>query len=309
MLKYGSLREDILLQPGSGKALPVYYGEVYRIVVEDEPQCVDCLCYNLHDYRERMSINLMRRQGFHLGKGDYVLSASPRNNLMMQILDKQDTNYVNVILHRCSAASIEAAWGIEDNINCQDMLAEAIREYGLTPDDTHGTLCPWTPTGWTDMGKTYHRRNNGAKGDYFDLLALMDVLFVSCVCGSNDLTPFGGYFQRPMRLQIFEPSEETKAIADKIHSRFPPLINQRTPEDGQGGDHELKKILDYIPQFKNYPLLFQTLEIEFTEMDYEQMNKMVESGMRENHEDAVRTAVIEWFRKNRRKYHPLCRGN
>ena len=315
MVSYGKLREDIVLQPGSGKALPVYKGEVYRIVTEESAQCMDTLCYNLHDYREHMSTSIMRRQGFHLEKGSFLVSASPRNRLMMQILEKQDTNCIDVLLHRCSAASFEAGWGMTSSINCQDMMAEAIGEYGLTPDDTHAALCPWTPTGWDDRGKVYYRRNIGVKkGDYVDMLALMDVLFVTNICGSNDIAAFGGYFQRPMRILVFESSAETDGLVEEVFFKFPPMKTQQTPKDfrvkrGEDADYELKQVLGYEPKFSNFPIKNVTLEIELTEKDYEQVQKQVSAGIREDDEDAVRTAVIEWYRGNRVRHHPICRSD
>ena len=315
MASYGKLREDFLLEPGAGKAFPVYKGEVYRIVTEESGQCVDCQCYNLHDYREFMDTSIMRRQGFHLELGNFLISASPRNRLMMQILDKQDTNIIDVLLHRCSAAYFEAGWGMLSHPNCQDMMAEAIGEYGLTPDDTHAALCPWTPTGWDDRGKVCYRRNIGVKkGDYVDMLALMDVLFVTNICGSNDFAPFGSYFQRPMRIQVFESSAETDGLVEEVSRRFPPLKTQQTPKDfrvkrGEDADYELKQVPGYEPKFSNFPIKIETLEIELTEKDYEQVQKQVAAGIREDDEDAVRTAIIEWYRGNRMRHHPINRSD
>jgi uncharacterized protein YcgI (DUF1989 family) len=312
MASYGKMRVDHKLEPATGKAFPVYKGEVYRIVQEEQGgQCVDCLIYNLHDYREHMSTSIMRRQGFVLEKGAYIISASPRNRLMMKLLDKQDTNVVNVIVHRCSAAFFEAGWGMTEHTNCQDMLAEAIGEYGLTPDDTHAVLCPWTPATWDNKGTFYLKRNIGVKkGDYIDFLALMDVLIATNICGTNDFTTLGNYFQRPVRLQIFEQSEETSRSVEDVSRRFPPLKTQRTPKDfrvrrGEDVDYELKQVPGYKPQFINYPITVQTLEIELPEEDYEQVKKQVAAGLRDDDEDAVRTAVIEWYCANRTSRHPI----
>ena len=311
MASYGKLREDFLLLPSTGKAFPVYKGEVYRIVTEEGAQCVDCLGYNLHDYREHMSLGKMRRQGFHLQKGQFIISAAPRDRLMMQILDKPDTCDVTTLLHRCSLAWFEAGWGVVPHANCQDMLAEAIGEYGLTPDDTHDTLCPFTTTSWDDRGVMSLRdARRVKKGDCLDLLALMDVLFVTNICGANDYSGLGKYFQRPMRLQIFEASAETKGLVEKVFRRFPPLKMQQTPKDfhvkrGEDADFELKQVPGYEPKFINFPLKIETLEIELPEEDYEQVKKQKELGLRDDDEDAVRTAVMEWYLTNRRRRHPI----
>jgi len=191
------------------------------------------------------------------------------------------------------------------------MLAEAIGEYGLTPDDTHAVLCPWTNTSWNDRGKFYLGNNRGVKkGDYLDLLALMDVLYATNVCGTNDFTSLGDYWQRPMRLQIFEASAETEALVEKVSRRFPPLKTSRTPKDfhvkrGEDKDFELKQVPGYKPQFNDYPIRIETLEIELPEEDYEQVKKQIAAGIRDDDEDAVRTAVIEWYCANRRRRHPI----
>ena len=74
---YGEMRDDFVLEPVSDKALPVYEGETLRIIQEVGGQCVDFNCFNLHDYRDYMSVGHMRRQGIRVVKGDYVLSAPP----------------------------------------------------------------------------------------------------------------------------------------------------------------------------------------------------------------------------------------
>src|SRR2546430_14243806 len=56
MSQYGNCRYDITLQPISGKAIPLYQGEVLRIIQVGGEQCVDFNCFNLHDYKERMSV-------------------------------------------------------------------------------------------------------------------------------------------------------------------------------------------------------------------------------------------------------------
>ena len=103
MERYGKLKEDFVLQPISGKALPVYKGEVLRITQEEGGQCVDFNAFNLHDYREFMDTSLMRRQNFHLDKGHFLITNSPRNRLMMQILEKSPENVLDVLASRCSA--------------------------------------------------------------------------------------------------------------------------------------------------------------------------------------------------------------
>ena len=74
---------------------------------------------------------------------------------------------------------------------------------------------------------------------------------------------------------------------------------------GEDADFELKQVPGYKPQFINYPLKVETLEIELLEEDFEQVKKQIAIGIRDDAEDAVRTAVMEWYCANRTSSHPI----
>ena len=79
MTQYGEKREDIVVQPVSGKALEVYKGEVLRIIQVEGAQCVDFNAFNLHDYKEYLGVSNTRSQhGFRPKKGDIVWSVQSR---------------------------------------------------------------------------------------------------------------------------------------------------------------------------------------------------------------------------------------
>ena len=298
-MKYGTMREDFVLQPVSGKALPVYRGETLRIIQEVGGQCVDFNCFNLYDYKEYMSVGHMRRQGIRVVKGDYVLSAPPRSNLMMWIAEMPETCITDLIGSRCSPDLFEATWGFDIHTNCQDTLAESIGEYGLSPDDTHDSFNMWMNTGWDDRGRWDIRRNTGLKGDYVDLTALMDVLAVPIVCGSGDVTGISNYSLKPLRIQVFEKSTETEAAAEEHLARFGNLKNQRSPKDyrirGIKADRKLERDPDYEPQFVNYPLQFQEVEVELTPDDRRDVERMKARGKASDDEDAIRSGAFTWY--------------
>lgn len=309
MTTYGALREDVLLQPVSGKGVPVYKGEVLRIQQEVGGECVDFNCYNLHDYREYMAVGHMRRQGFRIGRGDYVLSAPPRSNLMMLVQEMPDTCVTDLLGSRCSPDFFEATWGFERHTNCQDTFAETIGAFGLTPDDTHDSFNMWMNTGWNDIGHWTLRRNSGKQGDAVDLLALMDVLAVPIVCGSGDISGVSNFFLKPIRVQAFESSAETHAIADEHLERWSGLRNQRSPDQyhvqGIKIDRELTRDPDYEPQFVNFPLETRELEIELTADDYAQVERLKAKALVDDDQDAVRTMVMSWYVRNRSQPNPF----
>jgi uncharacterized protein YcgI (DUF1989 family) len=169
-----------VIQPGTGKAVEMRAGQILRIEQVEGGQCVDFNCFNLNDYKEFMHCGRTRTvHGFHPSKGTFLWSGPPREHAMMFILE--DTSGRNdVLFPRCSAYLYESAYGFRRSYHCQDIQAEAQREYGLTPDDVHDSF---TSSCARKCGP--HRaqitRQSSRAGDYVDLLALMDVLAVTNV--------------------------------------------------------------------------------------------------------------------------------
>ena len=237
--EYGNERLKIVFQPVEGKAIPMKAGEVLRIIQVGNGQCVDFNCYNLHDYKERLSVGFTRMHSFRPKEGDFLWSNPPRNNPMMKIV-KMPAGCLTDTLHaRCNAFLFEDYYGFHLHTNCQDTFATAIGEYRLTPDDVHDAFNLWMDTGWDDQGTTYIRRNSGRKGEYVDLLATMDVLAVPILCGSGDVQPTASFFPKPIEIRVFEASPKTLEMVktDNEHMRLnEPPHRRPVPGEGYPGD-------------------------------------------------------------------------
>ena len=80
-IELGAVRYEEILQPVTGRAVPVMKGEILDIELLEGPQCVDFNCFNLHDYKDRLSVGHMRRYGgFRVNPGSVLWSAPPRFN-------------------------------------------------------------------------------------------------------------------------------------------------------------------------------------------------------------------------------------
>ena len=305
-ISYGKRRFRKILQPVSGKAVPVYKGEVLRITLIDGPQAVDFNCFNLHDYKERMTVGHMKRTGFRAKKGDVVWSNPPRYSPMMVVLEMPETCLTDLLGARCHAAQLEKERGFTStHTNCQDTIAECIGEYGLTPDDVHDSFNLWMWSGWDDLGNFFSniRRNKSKKGEFIDLLALMDVLAVPAICGSGDVSNISNYWFKPLKIEIFEPSNKTRRLTQVYLKKHTGLKNQRKFEDFRVKDirteRELKPIPRYEPHFVRYPLKIYSFNIELSEEDYKQVKYLQLRDLGEDDEDAVRSAVMTWYTRNR----------
>ena len=304
MLTYGSVRSDIHLQPISGKALPVYAGEVLRIIQVEGEQCVDFNAFNLHDYKEHMDVSISRGStGFRPKKGDIIFSNPPRFRPTLAVLEMPPTCVTDVLGRTCNAVLFEASHGFELHTNCQDTIAESIAEYGLTPDDVHHSFNMWMNTEWDSTGAWRIVHNTGQAGDYVDLLALFDLLAVPITCGSGDVYPTSNFAFKPIQVQVFEPSVATNDLVAKINQRSGSFRNQRSPHQfrvaGIKADRELRPISGFQPNFINYPIRIDSVEVSLGRREAAVAKRLVDQGAGKDVADVVRRAFMMWFLRHR----------
>jgi uncharacterized protein len=304
MNQYGNCRYDITLQPVSGKAIPVYKGEVLRIIQVGGEQCVDFNCFNLHDYKERMSVGHMRVQGFRVKEGHIAVSAPPRYRPMLAIVHMAETCISDLLGARCDATAGEREYGMVPRTNCQDTFGEAIREYGLTPDDVHDSFNMWMHTVWKDS--FFPVRNIGPKGDYVDLLALMDVLAVPITCGSGDIGQISNFGFKPIHVQVFEASDNSREVMQRYLDKCTGFKNQRTREDFRvkeiRKERKLSPVPGYEPQFRAFPIEEKEIEVSFSNAELKNI-KAMRGKMGATDDAVIRSAFMLWYRANRMKEH------
>lgn len=307
-MRYGSIREDLTLQPVSGKGLPVYGGEVLRIIQVEGEQCVDFNAFNLNDYKEFMSASNTRAyHGFRPKQGDMLWSVHSRNRPMYLILEMKETCFANPIGGRCKASLhysdgfTPETFGI--HTNCQDTFAVSVGEYGLSPDDVHDSFNMWMNLAWDSTGQYWITWNTGVKGDYVDLLANFDTLAVPIVCGSGDTSVTSNYALKPIQVQVFESSEETKQLVETYEKRYGRA--QRTPDSfkvkGMRAERELRRDPDYVPEFVNFPITTRRIPVELGEEQYERLQRLKASGVGKTDAEALRAAFFMWYHRNRRQ--------
>lgn len=308
MTRYGPTRDDFTLQPVSARALPVYRGEVLRIIQVDGGQCVDFNAFNLHDYKEYLGVSNTRSyHGFRPEKGDIIWSVHSRNRPMYVILEMPDTCATDLLGGRCKASLhysegfTREACGI--HTNCQDTIAEAIGEYGLTPDDVHDSFNMWMNTEWDSKGRYWIGPNTGRRDDYVDLLAMFDTLAVPTICGSGDTGATSNYALKPIQVQVFEPSADTEQLAKRYEARYSGA--QRTSAEfkvaGIKADRELHADPVYEPEFVNFPIRTRRIPVALSEEEYAALQELRQLGLGNTDGEALRTAFFTWYQRRHRQ--------
>ena len=283
------------LEPGTGKAIELLRGQILRIEQIEGGQCVDFNCFNLHDYKEYMHTGRTRTlHGLYPTKGHFMWSAPPRERALVYILE--DTARCNdVMFPRCSANLYESIYGFSVHTNCHDIQSEAQREYGLTSDDVHDSFNLFMKTGVDAQGRLYVERQTTVPGDFVDLLALVDVLAVPNVCGS-DVMRTSNFWIKPVRLSVFRATAADLAAVPEV----PTFASQRTPADFRiksiKADRELRRDPSYVPEFANVPL--RAIEVPVTlDAEEQELFERCKRGDLYGSDDgaALRDIVFSWW--------------
>lgn len=306
-MNYGDVTFERLLEPVTGKAFPVLEGQVLRITQLEGGQCVDFNAFNLHDYKEHLDCGFTRGiNGLRSTKGDLIWTQAPRGRPMYKILKMPKTCLTDTTGARCNAIYFEASFGYRIHTNCQDTLAECIREYGLTPDDVHDSFNMWMNTSWDEGGNLYISKNTGRRGDYVDLMAIIDTLAVPIVCGSGDVTPVSNFHFKPIKVQVFEGSQETANLVREIRRTKMSFKNQRTPKDFIRSEirtgRELTKDPSYAANFVNYPLGSHKVLVELPEKAYNSLQRLArERTIGNNVNEVARSLFMYWYIRRQSK--------
>jgi uncharacterized protein len=260
------LLSELILEPGTGKAVELHAGEILRIEQVEGGQCVDFNAFNLHDYKEFMHCGRTRTvHGFNPTEGAFLWSQPPRERALLYIL-KDTVKRNDVLFPRCSAYLYESAYGFHDHTNCHDIQSEAQREYGLTPDDVHDSFNFFMNTEVGTDGRATITRQSSKAGDYVELLALSDVLAVPNVCGA-DVMRTSNFSLKAIALRVYRASGADLAAVPAT----PILHSQRTPaqfrQPNIKADRELYRDPDYVPAFTNVPIRKEPVAIDLTEQE------------------------------------------
>lgn len=290
---------ETVLEPSTGKALELRRGQVLRIEqLGHRGQFADFNCFNLHDYKEHFSAGRTRHMhGPHPVPGDYLWSAPPRDRPMLAIV-ADTAGSSDTLYDRCSAFLYEYHFGAAHHTNCQDIQAEAQREYGLTPDDVHDSFNLFTRSGIDDNDHLWLAHADSTIGAYIELLALFDVLAVPNVCGA-DVFPTGTLEPQPLRLTVYE-ADETEIARVEAGSMMRPFLTQRTPEDFKVKHIRTMRRLErdpaYVADFANTPLRSSEIEVRLPEEEAEVFQAILRSGQFGPDEGpALRQIVFQWW--------------
>ncbi len=207
------LRQELTIPPKTGKAFIVRAGRYLRVMTPDGPQAADLDVFNLENPRETFSSSRTRcDHSVHLTTGHTLISTPPGERVMMSITadtvqhrpSPRGTLSHDLLFGRCSRMGQLQRHGLAVVSGCQENLAEAIAEFGLTPDYVHDPFNIFMKSGLDEWGRPFYEDPDAQAGDYVELRAEIDCLVAISACPGRSSGPV------PHRLgiQIFEPDGE-----------------------------------------------------------------------------------------------------
>ena len=196
------IKEEFIIPSGKGKMFLVKKGQILRIIEVEGVQAADVIIFNEHDMRESYSAWLTREYSGCFTKAKKLYSKLPAENIMFTVLTDMDGIFW-LSPGRCRRAGYELAHGIKNHSNCQDLLAELIKPYGMTPYDVPEVLGLFMNASFTENGTIEHTASSVKKGDYVDLLAEMDCI-VGVVACPDDCSAYNDFKAKPLGIKILE---------------------------------------------------------------------------------------------------------
>lgn len=296
-MQKGKLVFETVLEPVSGKAVPVMQGQTLRLSQVEGGQCVDFNAFNLHNYKEHLSVGHSRFAGFQLGQGATLVGVPPRIRPMLHLAEMPPTSIGDTLGPRCNAALFERRLGFERHTNCQDTLAESIREYGLTPEDVHDSFNMFGNTHWSEDGRYWWEWSTARASDSIDLLACMDLLCVPVTCGSGDVTPVSNFYLKRIKVEVFDATDEARGVVDRVNLEYAaPKTARRLDAEGWMPirvERELSPDPGYRPAFKS-PLKTTEISVRIPEVAERLVERVTKRSDVEDREDALRRLVMSW---------------
>ncbi len=197
-----AIAEEFIIPECEGRVFTVRQGQTLRITEIEGAQAADMIAFNLIDMKESFSAWLTRQHSRSFRNAQKLYSKLPAGNVMFTVLTEKEGVYW-LSEGRCNRIRYERA-GIKGyHRNCQDILAECIKPYGMTAYDVPDVFNIFMNAILHEDGTYEFKASPVNKGDYVDLLAEMDCLCAISAC-PDELGVYNDFKTKPLGIQILD---------------------------------------------------------------------------------------------------------
>jgi uncharacterized protein len=179
-----------------GRSWAVRAGQEVRIVAVEGPQAADVIAWNAADPRESISSWLTRHMSKNFGRAKTIYSKLPAARPMFTVLsDRPGLLWLSP--GRCNRLKYPPG-----HANCQDILAATIAPFGMGPFDVPEVLNVFMNPQLHEDGSYEFLASPVEPGDYFAMLAEMDVVMALSAC--PDASAYNAGRPKPLRVDIVD---------------------------------------------------------------------------------------------------------
>ena len=197
----GDVTFEQIVPPRGKIAHEMARGETLRIVDLEGQQVGDIIMFNKNDLQEKFWIsNTVRLNGTVYATSGHTLYSELSNPMFTITADTCGRH--DLLAGSCNAEIDKVRYGVDKHFGCVENFVAALKPYGVERKDIPMSFnlfmnCPVQPDGsWTIAPPV------SKVGDYVDLRAEMDLLFVLSNC-PQDLNPCNAGELKPLKVVIY----------------------------------------------------------------------------------------------------------
>ena len=197
----GEIAFEQVIPPRGKIAREMAAGETLRIIDLEGQQVGDIIMFNKKDMKEKFWIsNTVRLNGSVYATTGHVLYSELSNPMFTIIADTCGRH--DLLAGSCNAEIDKVRYGVDKHFGCVENFVAALKPYGVERKDIPMSFnlfmnCPVQPDGSWSITQPVSKA-----GDYVDLRAEMDMLFVLSNC-PQDLNPCNAGELKPLKVVIY----------------------------------------------------------------------------------------------------------
>jgi uncharacterized protein YcgI (DUF1989 family) len=202
------LVHELEVPPMAGRAFLVKKSHVLRVTAIEGPQVADFNAFNEQDPKEMFWSGRTRLlQRAHLSAGDQLWSTPPHMRPMFTIIAdtvdhqplRRNARSHDLMYCRCNERLYEVVRNEHGAPNCNTNIANAIADFGLTPDYVHDAFNIFMTTGLDENDRFFYLEPDCREGDYLELHAEMNCIVAISACPGASSGPE----KRPIGIAIY----------------------------------------------------------------------------------------------------------
>ncbi len=201
----GRIVDETVVPPRGKLASDVKKGQVVRIIDLEGRQVGDIVAFNSSNLAEKFWIsNTIRlNHTVYLTTG-HVLYSELSNPMFTVVADTCGRH--DLLAGSCNAEIDKVRYGVDNHRGCVENFVAAVEPYGLKREDVPMSFNLFMNCPVKDDGSWTIAEPVSKPGDYVDLRAEMDCLFVLSNC-PQDLNPCNAGDLKPLKVVVYESTQ------------------------------------------------------------------------------------------------------